>query len=80
MIILEKPYVSELLINSLIEDNIPVLKNAVLEEMAEKNKLKVLAEQEFKNRITVDTKLYSNSENALGWIAANLPDYYEEKK
>lgn len=80
MIILEKPYVSELLLESLSKYEIPVLKNAFSEENSGNHQLNLLDEQEFKNKVTSDTKIYSNSENALGWVEDNLPEYYKDKK
>lgn len=80
MIILDKPYVSQLLLESLSKFNIPVLNNSFLEKNRGKHKLNVLEEEEFKKQVTSSTKIYSNSENVLGWLADSLPSYYEDKK
>lgn len=71
MILLDKPYVSEFLQNSLIEKNIPVIHTSVVDEMELSNELNLISEDEaikiFENN--PDHLLYSNSENAINWIS-----------
>ncbi len=74
MIILEKPYVSELLEQTLLEKQYPVLQNLSIEEMNLPLNLNYwnesYAAKQFKNN--KDLLLYSNSENSIKWIAQNL--------
>ena len=47
MMILDKPYVSKFLENSLIDLQIPVLKSKVLEELKISSKINIIEEKEF---------------------------------
>ncbi|MGM0471310.1 MAG: hypothetical protein ACQEQI_03375 [Bacillota bacterium] len=47
MIILEDPYVSQYLIETIKELELPVLQNSVAQELAKDSKLNFLSEQEF---------------------------------
>ncbi|MDD3247181.1 MAG: ATP-grasp domain-containing protein [Methanosarcina sp.] len=74
MIILDHPYVSEFLIDTAAEMQIPVLKNEMAAEISTEKKLRLLEKAEFIELIKEKGKfsLYSNSENSLGWISENL--------
>lgn len=75
MLILEKPYVSETLVRTAIEKNLPVLRNAMSEKMvAEGHALNLLNDEEFVAEYQKRGRLYTMSENALGWLVKNLPD------
>jgi len=77
MIIIEKPYVSELLLDTIVQNDWMVLENeavthADIEEGALELVPSVAAAEYYKN---VDYPLiYSNSENSINWILENLPD------
>ncbi|MDY9926210.1 ATP-grasp domain-containing protein [Methanosarcina sp.] len=74
MIILDEPYVSRILKDTITEMKLPVLKNATSECLGFSKDVKLLEDAEFiellKNQKTC--KIYSNSEISLVWIANNL--------
>ncbi len=74
MLILDHPYVSEFLINTAAELQIPVLKNEMAAGLKTENELKLLEEVEFIELIKEkgECALYCNSENSIGWISGNL--------
>ena len=71
MILLDKPYVSEFLQNSLIEKNIPVIHTSVVDELELSPNLNLISEEEAIKLCENDPNhlLYSNSENAISWIS-----------
>lgn len=76
MFILEKPYLSEFLVDTIVQNDWPVLDNDSIEDAnieegafnlwSEKKALNYYLLQEF-------PLIYSNSENAISWIIDNLP-------
>lgn len=74
MIILDHPYVSELLKNTAAELQVPVLKNEMAAGLKTEKRLNLLEEAEFIELIKEkgEYTLYSNSENSIGWISENL--------
>lgn len=74
MIILDKPFVSNFLEDTLIEMQVPVLKNSAAIDMKLNSKINFLEEAKFikllKNNPT--QSLFSNSENSINWINENL--------
>ena len=74
MMILDKPYVSKFLEDSLIDMQIPVLKNKALEELNISSKILTIDEKEFINRVKLSQipLIFSNSENSINWIKKNL--------
>jgi len=74
MIILDRPYVSEYLIDTLRKNQIPVLNNSFLKSINPEG-LRLLSDSEAVHSI-VDRQdlLYTNSENAIGWIIDNLKE------
>lgn len=74
MIILEKPYVSSLLKQTVINKQIPVLRNDVLNDIALNGEFNAFNSKEliqnFKNE--KNPLVYSNSENSIEWINKNL--------
>lgn len=75
MLILEKPYVSETLIKTAIENDLPVLRNAMSEQLAAQGyALKLYDDEAFIAEYQKRHRVYTMSENALGWIVEKLPD------
>ena len=77
MIILEKPYVSGLLIDSIVQNDWAVLENDIVDNAdIEEGALEVIPSEVAKNYYSqVEHPLiYSNSENAIKWVLENLPD------
>jgi len=74
MIILEKPYVSELLESTLEKTQIPVLKTENLKELGITRKLNFWNADRAIKEIQKNTSIpvYSNSENSIDWIDKNL--------
>jgi len=74
MIILDKPYISDFLLKTLEINRIPVIHNAVVDELASDRNLNLLSEEQAiteYNR-TDNPLLYTNSENSISWIENNL--------
>lgn len=74
MIILDHPYVSEFLKNTVAEMQIPVLNNEMALGLDSSESFKLLEEAEFIEHMkeTGVCRLYSNSENSIDWISENL--------
>jgi hypothetical protein len=74
MIILDKPYVSEFLKNTISENRIPILKTPLLDEFNINGNFVCKTETEFIEyfKQIPDSKIYTNSENAINWISQNL--------
>jgi len=74
MILVDKPYVSDFLIQTLQAEKFPVLQSPLLQ--AEKNGLnaKTTAELVASYHTGEDPLVYTNSENILQWVNENLPD------
>lgn len=72
MVILERPFASDMMVETLEKNSIPVLKN----EMSEKRVSNgvVLSDAEFAAEYKKTGKLYTVSENALGWIYEHIED------
>ncbi len=74
MIILDKPYVSDFLIDTIRKYQIPVLNIPFLKTINSKG-IKLLSDIEAVRSIVVQHDLlYTNSENAIGWISDNLQE------
>lgn len=77
MIILEKPYVSEFLLDTIVQNDWAVLETqAVMDAEIEEGAFDVVKSEVAKNYyLTQEFPLiYSNSENAITWVLDNLPD------
>ena len=77
MIILEKPYVSEFLVDTIVQNDWPVLANeAVNLAEIEEGAFDILPSDIAKNyHLTQEYPLiYANSENAITWVLDNLPE------
>lgn len=74
MIILDKPYISEFLLNTLEKNKIPVIRNnAVVELASDKNLVLLFQEEAVAQFNGIDNcLLYTNSENSISWIENNL--------
>jgi len=75
MIILDKPYVSDFLIDTINKYKIPVLKNAHAKSINTINSTNLISDNDAIKSIVNDNELlYTNSENAIGWISKNLEE------
>ncbi|UYP47175.1 hypothetical protein NEF87_003460 [Candidatus Lokiarchaeum ossiferum] len=74
MIILDKPFVSNFLENTLIEMQVPVLKNTAIQDMKLNSKINFMEESKFIEMLKKNPAqpLFSNSENSINWINKNL--------
>lgn len=74
MFILDKPYVSDLLIETIKKNNYPILSRSAKEfNISDCNeKSDNIASAEYNTQ--KHPKIYSNSENAINWISKYLPD------
>ncbi len=71
MIILEKPYVSDFLIETIKNNNFDVLDNEVSRNYFSKGEL--VSFEDAVQKYNQGELFYSNSENSIDWIAQNLP-------
>ncbi|TFH30213.1 MAG: ATP-grasp domain-containing protein [Promethearchaeota archaeon] len=77
MIILEEPYVSTFLQETLDRLRIPVLRNVAIDILHVSPQLNYLSSEDFIRQYKQFPEvppLYSSSENALEWIAQHIPD------
>jgi hypothetical protein len=74
MIILDKPYISEFLLNTLERNKIPVIENDTVSELITHKELIMLSPKEAVSRFNGSNNplLYTNSENSISWIEKNL--------
>ena len=70
MIILDEPYVSQLLKDTITEMKLPLLKNKTAERLGFDEGIKFLKDEEFIELLKKQKacKIYSNSEISLVWI------------
>ncbi len=76
MFILEKPYVSEFLVDTIVQNDWPVLNNSIVEESGIEDGAFVLWENKKAANFYLEQEfplIYSDSENAISWILENLP-------
>ena len=72
MIILDEPYVSDFLIDTIVKNRIKVLKTPFSEKHISDEQL-LISDNEAVELISEKKELlYTNSENAIGWISENL--------
>lgn len=77
MIIIEKPYVSEFLVDSIVQNDWAVLENDTLDiANIEEGAFNIIDQESAKYHFSNVSypQIYSNSENAICWVRANLPD------
>ena len=74
MIVLDKPYISEFLLDTLERNTIPVIHNHVITEFAQGRNLNLLSEEEAIKLFNGSRYplLYTNSENSISWIENKL--------
>lgn len=74
MILLDKPYISEFLLETLERNQIPVINTKIVAELASDRNLLLISEEEaVANYNRSDASmLYTNSENSISWIENNL--------
>jgi hypothetical protein len=75
MILLEKPYVSDFLKQTLKDLQIPIVKTKAAENILSSTGYNFISEADAIRIIQSEpeTILYTNSENALHWVEKNLP-------
>ncbi len=75
MLILEKPYVSEKLLQIAHQKHYPILRNAMSEYLQSQGYcLDLCSDEDFVEKYQQRHRLYSMSENGLGWIKKYLDD------
>ena len=77
MFILEKPYVSEFLIDTIVQNDWAVLDNVSVKDAGfEDGALNLVSSEKAKNYYLAQEYplIYGNSENATSWVLRNLPD------
>ncbi len=72
MILLDRPYISSFLLDTLERLKIAVIQNEVANEFAQESSLHLITPEEAIRRIANTDLLYTNSENSICWIEANL--------
>ncbi|MGE4292066.1 MAG: ATP-grasp domain-containing protein [Desulfovibrio sp.] len=72
MFLLEAPYVSEFLKQSVLESGAPVLDNAKARQALAGADAKLTSAEEFARLLRAGGRLYSNSENCIQWIEEHL--------
>jgi hypothetical protein len=74
VIILDEPYVSRYLLDTIIAMDLPVLRNAMSERLNRDGRMHLIADDEFVRLMdeSRDVRMYTNSEHAVGWIAGHL--------
>lgn len=74
MIILNQPYVSQILEDTIAQNNYPVLNNTASEELTTRKDLQLLNDEDFTETIRNEKLplLYTNSEDSIEWITQNL--------
>ena len=72
MVILENPYISDLTLEYLSKNKIPVLENDFSRKCMKLYPLNLISSSEAKAEYEMNKKLYTTSENALDWVYENL--------
>ena len=74
MILLEKPYISEFLLQTLEKGSIPVVQTQLAGEITSGRNLNLLHESEVISKFngSANPLLYTNAENSISWIEKNL--------
>ena len=68
MFILEAPYVSDLMLKTLENNQFEVLSNDIAKNYSSEYKLNLIDKNTAKNSL----KVYSNSENSINWVLNNF--------
>ncbi len=74
MFLLDKPYISDFLINTIRKNNFPVIASSEAKDLISDNTLNWITEIEAIDlcKDQLDPVIYSNSENAIHWVNKNL--------
>ena len=74
MILIDKPYVSEFLIDTIKKNNFKIVATPSAKKMINDDSLNWISETEAKQIFSKDqsTPIYSNSENTISWVEQNL--------
>lgn len=72
MIILDKPYTSDVMKSYLEESRIPVLDNAEARAAGEGRRFNILSDDAFAEAVNGGRRLYTTSENALDWVQGRV--------
>lgn len=74
MILIDQPYVSNFLINTIKENQFPIVATNAAKSIITDNSLHWISEEEAikQYKLNQNIRLYSNSENAINWIENNL--------
>ncbi len=73
MIAIDKPFISEFLLNTIEEFDLPVIRTEVATEMIGDRPVRWITEDEARLRLKNNPleKVYTNSENSIGWLEQN---------
>lgn len=76
MIIPDRPFVSDIMLNSAAKFDIPLVYTSTAREMGIDRTANVIDEAEAIKLLNAQEypKVYTNSENSIGWVAKNLKD------
>ncbi len=74
MIILEKPYISDFLLNTIRKNNFPIIENEFTKNYKQKLEKNIIPKEEAIKKLseTKNSKIYTTSENSIWWISKNL--------
>ena len=74
MIIIDKPFASDFLIQTIKENNYEVVSTEAAKELLHDDSISWVSEEQAASYLkeNPETPLYTNSENALSWIANHL--------
>ena len=74
MILIDKPFASQFLIETIKENNFPIISTHIAREMIDDGSLNWVSNEEAKDIFAKNpnTPLYTNSENSISWIETNL--------
>ncbi len=72
MILVDNPYVSDLLMDTVIKNNFKVIGTDIAKELAPRLSSHFLNDEEAANKYKTENLLYANSENSIEWIKKNL--------
>ena len=82
MILLDKPYVSEFLIQTILENNLTIIATSEAKSLVSNTALNWISESEARQKFEKDPslKVYTNSENSIDWIESNFKNSALPKK
>ena len=72
MIILEKPYISDFLIETIKKNNFKVLKSDISQQYLDEKYL--ISDEIALENLKNGDKIYSDSENSIDWVCSKLPN------